>query len=245
MKKSWEEYFDAHAPDYMKNSFTDHTVEEIDFIEKELKPQKDWHILDMGCGTGRHSVELARRGYQVTGIDLSEGMLGEAKKTAQEAEVSVNWIHGDATQYQSEKEFDLGLCICEGGFGLLGLEGDPIQHPLSILYNLNKALKSGARLMMTVINGFSTIRKYTQSDVETGNFGTLTMAENYEMDVEDEQGKRSILVRERSFIPTELILMFNIAGFEVEHIWGGTAGAWERRQIELDEIEFMIIGKKR
>ena len=110
-KNEWEEFFDGHAPIYMENCFTKNTVKEVDFILDELNLSPGCSILDMGCGTGRHAVELARRGYQVTGVDISSGMLIEAKKAAQEAKVQVEWIHSDATQFISDELFDVALCL--------------------------------------------------------------------------------------------------------------------------------------
>jgi hypothetical protein len=52
-------------------------------------------------------------------------------------------------------------------------------------------------------------------------------------------------VRERWFVPSELVLMFQQTGFEVENIWGGTAGNWGRRKIDLDEMEIMVVTRKR
>ncbi len=76
--KAWEEFFDAHAPLYDQNDFTQNTVGEVDFILDELSVPAGASILDVGCGTGRHSIELARRGYDVTGLDLSAQMLARA-----------------------------------------------------------------------------------------------------------------------------------------------------------------------
>ena len=58
------------------------------------------------------------------------------------------------------------------------------------------------------------------------------------------QSKKSLLVRERSYVPTELVMLFRQAGFEVEHVWGGTAGDWGRRKIHLDEMEIMVVARK-
>ncbi len=77
-KSTWETFFDAHAPVYEDNAFTKNTLPEVDFLIEELALPQGGSILDVGCGTGRHSIELARRGYSVTGLDLSREMLARA-----------------------------------------------------------------------------------------------------------------------------------------------------------------------
>jgi cyclopropane fatty-acyl-phospholipid synthase-like methyltransferase len=162
----WEEFFDGHAPVYMDNSFTKNTVEEVEFVLEELRLPPGSRILDVGCGTGRHAVELARRGYQLTGVDISSGMLAEAAKAAREAGVEVELIHADATQFTSERLFDAAICLCEGAFSLLGSEDDPIEHDLAILRNIRAVLKPGARFVLTTANACRLIRQATQEDVE-------------------------------------------------------------------------------
>src|SRR5205085_11178373 len=106
-----EIFFDSHAPHYMRNSFTRNTLAEVDFLLEVLELAPGASILDIGCGTGRHSIELAKRGYRVTGVDISSGMLAEAEKAAQEANVVVEWIWSDATQFQATKQFDAAICL--------------------------------------------------------------------------------------------------------------------------------------
>jgi len=84
MKQWYEELFENFADSYDREEFTKGTVGEVDFIEKEAGYDRLIKILDVGCGTGRHSIELATRGYCVTGIDLSEGQLAKARKVAAE-----------------------------------------------------------------------------------------------------------------------------------------------------------------
>lgn len=81
-KSVWEEFFDAHAPIYEENVFTKNTIQEVNFLTEELAVRDGGSILDVGCGTGRHSIELARRGYAVTGLDLSAEMLARAADAA-------------------------------------------------------------------------------------------------------------------------------------------------------------------
>jgi len=66
----------------MDNPFTRDSLQEVDFIIDELRLPPSSRILDIGCGTGRHAVELARRGYKVTGVDISSGMLAKVEKAA-------------------------------------------------------------------------------------------------------------------------------------------------------------------
>jgi len=136
----WQEFFDGYAPLYMNESFTKNTIKEVDFILEELKIPPGSGFLDIGCGTGRHAIELAKRGYKVTGVDISLGMLAQAEKTAKQTKVEVEWIHADATQFKSDERFAAAICLCEGAFGLLGMEDDSIQHDRVILKNINASL---------------------------------------------------------------------------------------------------------
>jgi cyclopropane fatty-acyl-phospholipid synthase-like methyltransferase len=240
----WQRFFDGHAPFYMDNVFTKNTIKEVDFLLKELNLPKGNHILDIGCGTGRHSIELAKRGYHVTGIDLSSGMLSQAEETARDAKVKVEWIQADATRFKSDKLFDAAICLCEGAFGLLGKKDDSENHDLLILRNINVSLKPRAKLILTALNACAMIRRYSPEDVRKGKFDTHTLVEIHPMEYETSGGKSSVMLREKGFTAPELTLLFQQAGFKVEQVWGGTASKWGKRKLDLDEMEIMMIGRK-
>lgn len=240
---SWKEFFDNHAPHYMENAFTRDTVAEVSFVLEELKLPAGSSILDVGCGAGRHSIELAKRGYRVTGIDISEQMLAEAEKAAKRANVTVKWVHADATQFKAAMLFDAAVCLCEGAFGLPCLNDDPNVHDVRILQNVAAALKPGAGFILTTLNGFRKVRETRQDDVEKDRFDLVTMVEMID-EIDVPEGKRKVSLKQKSYTPPELTLLLRNAGFEVLHVWGGTAGEWGRRKINLDEIEFMIVAKK-
>ncbi|MGI6016602.1 MAG: class I SAM-dependent methyltransferase [Methanothrix sp.] len=238
----WEEFFDAHAPIYEENVFTKNTIPEVDFLTEELAVEKGGSILDVGCGTGRHSIELARRGYAVTGLDLSSEMLARAADAARSAGVNVQWIRSDAARFHLPDKYDAAICLCEGGFGLLGQGDDPIGQPLSILCNISRSLKMQAKATFTVLNALASIRRSTNEEVEEGRFDPLNLVESSECSPRD--GLPAVAVKERAFVPTELVLLFRLAGMSVTNIWGGTAGDWGRSPLDLDEMEIMIVARK-
>jgi len=243
-KHEWQSFFDHHAPKYMDEPFTENTLAEVDFVVEELQlPPGGW-VLDIGCGTGRHAVELAKRGLRVTGVDISEGMLSEARKAADAAGVALDLVHSDATQFTAARQYDGAICLCEGAFSLLGMNDDPIEHDLAILRNVHTALKPGARFILTAINGMRYARRYKDSDVAAGRFDPLTMTETFEMEFDTPEGRQALPVRERGYVPTELTLLLRLVGFRALHIGGGTAGDWGRRPLYLDEIEIMAIAEK-
>lgn len=243
-KSNWEQFFDGHAPQYMDNCFTTNTVAEVDFLLEELALPDGSHILDVGCGTGRHSVELAKRGYKVTGVDLSAGMLAEAEKAASEAGVSVELIRCDATRYVPGRQFDAVLCLCEGAFGLLGAGEDPIEHDLAIWRLFSSALKPGGKLIMNALNASRMFRQHSDDDVARGVFDPIRIVETNMMDWDTPEGKKSAECRERSYTASQLILLAGIAGLQIKNVWGGTAGNWGRRTLDLDEYEIMVTAKK-
>ncbi len=80
----YENFFDEWYLKYWIQPITaERTEREVDAIIRFLKLDKDSRVLDLCCGQGRHSLELARRGYKVVGYDLSETLLGESRRLAE------------------------------------------------------------------------------------------------------------------------------------------------------------------
>lgn len=221
-KKTWEKFFDEHASIYEENIFTKNTLQEVDFLLEELQLPLSSAILDVGCGTGRHSIELARRGYLMTGVDLSAEMLARAAAAAKKAGVKLQLIQSDATTFSLPPKFDAAICLCEGAFGLLGKGEDPIEQPLSILRNISRSLKLHAKAIFTVLNGIAMFRRYQNKDVTEGHFDPLSIVESGQHS--PKEGLPALVVWERGFVPTELRLLFQLAGMSIIHLWVGTAG---------------------
>jgi len=96
--------------------------------------------LDLCCGPGRHSVELARRGFQVTGVDRSPFLLGKAREHAAKSGASVEWIEQDMRNFVRPASFDLA-CSLFTSFGYFQDE----QDDLRVLRNIHQSLKRERR----------------------------------------------------------------------------------------------------
>lgn len=124
---------------------TERTQREVQFLSGELKLAPKSRILDVGCGFGRHSVELARRGFTVTGIDSSATMLAAARLLARNEGVSVQLLQADGKYFRSETCFDYIICL----FTTLG-QVDHKGDNAKMLVNFGKLLCPGGRLAVEV-----------------------------------------------------------------------------------------------
>ncbi len=231
----WQRFFKHHASTYDEEIFTRATAEEVNFILEELSLPAGASILDMGCGTGRHSVALALRGFQVTGLDLSRDMLQKAKARAEDKQVKVTFLEGDATSFDSPPVFDAAICLCEGALCLLGSNDDPFTRDVTILKAIRRSLKPGSKFIATVLNAFRPAR----NDPEALNFDPHTQTTSGV----EKLGEEELVVRQRYYTPPEFRSMLREAGFVTENLWGGTAGNWRRGPMNLDEFEFMIVAR--
>ena len=241
---SWEAFFDEQAATYAGNEFAQFTEKEVAFLLELLKLRAGSTILDVGCGNGRHSIELAKRGFKVTGVDFSRAMLEEARKSAAQANVSVTWIHANARDFESDILFDAAICLCEGGIGLADADQDPVVHDLSIIKRIYAALRPNADFVMTALNGYATIRQMTDDHVKAGAFDPASMLSAYEDEWVLPSGPKTMQIRERLFIAPEMVSMLRHVGFSVLNVWGGTAGDWGQRPLKLDEVETMFYCRK-
>jgi SAM-dependent methyltransferase len=111
--------------DQIYSSFYDYKKEcdnlEMIFSKHSMESLKE--ILDIGCGTGTHAIELAKRGYKVTGIDISSVMIEEAKKKAEKKNLKIDFKLQDMREITLPQKFDAAICLF-GGFGYLHTSED-------------------------------------------------------------------------------------------------------------------------
>src|SRR5262245_18003598 len=93
------------------------TEGEIDRVIAILRPPDGARVLDLACGTGRHSIELARRGFSVLGVDIATDLLEVADRDAAEADGDVSFLEADLRELPFEEEFDVVLNLNDGAIG--------------------------------------------------------------------------------------------------------------------------------
>jgi 2-polyprenyl-3-methyl-5-hydroxy-6-metoxy-1,4-benzoquinol methylase len=81
----------------------------VKLISKNIHLNANPSVLDMACGAGRHSIAFAKSGFKVTAVDISQRLISEAKKSANEAGVILDFLLSDILEYETDKKFDLAV----------------------------------------------------------------------------------------------------------------------------------------
>jgi len=250
-KKQWyESLFENYGMKYDNEIFTQGTMGECDFIEKELGYDRSLKILDVGCGTGRHAIELTKRGYNVTGIDLSESQLGRAREKAESNNLKIDFQRHDARDLPFDSEFDIAIMICEGGFPLM--ETDEMNY--QILKSVTKSLKMKGKFIFTTLNGlfplYHYVEKFTASTTGEGNatyrsntFDLMTFRDHNITELEDDSGnKKTLDCNERYYVPSEITWLLKSLGYSKIEIFGAKLGAFSRNDsLTTEDFEMLVI----
>lgn len=145
--KPWfEEIFDENYLRTLPFMTPQQTLREVDFVQASLNVQPGGRILDIGCGYGRHAIELVQRGLAVTGLDLSLPLLIRAADESQRRSLAVDFVHGDMRQMAFERQFDGAYCMLTS-FGYFDEESN-----LKVAEGIARSLKPGGRLLLDVVN---------------------------------------------------------------------------------------------
>lgn len=253
VKQWYVSLFENYGQKYDSENFTQGTTGECDFIERELNFDKSLKILDVGCGTGRHSIELTTRGYKMVGIDLSESMLQRAKEKARSQNVDIEFMIADARNLHFDKEFDVAIMLCERGFPLM--ETDEMNY--EILKNVTRALKDNCKFIFTTLNGlfplYHSVEKFCADNTNEENatyrsnsFDLMTFRDHNITELADDSGNQQTLnCTERYYVPSEITWLLKSLGFNKIWIFGANLGAFSREDsLTTENFEMLVIAEK-
>lgn len=138
---------------------------ETDFVEeifRNFSPKPVKTILDGGCGTGGHAIPLAKRGYEVVGIDASKAMVELAKAKASKANLSISFQTMDIRQFDLNQKFDACLLM----FSVLGYITETADI-LKTLAKVKRHLKKDSLFIFDCWNGLAVLRTLPSARVQT------------------------------------------------------------------------------
>lgn len=97
------------------------TIQEVDFLIGELNLQGGEHLLDVPCGFGRHSIELAKRGFRVTGIDISETFIASFRNSIISENLPIQVMQADILRVELPDTYSGALCL-GNSFGYFSID---------------------------------------------------------------------------------------------------------------------------
>lgn len=147
MKKPPDDWYKSiWSLDVKKSSWVESTNKQVDFIERVLGLSGKEKILDLACGYGRHSLELARRGYEVVGVDITSNYIEDAEKSASQEQLDAKFICSDIRDLDFESCFDVVLNMADGAIGYF--ESD--EENLKTFKVISDSLKSGGKSIIAI-----------------------------------------------------------------------------------------------
>jgi len=224
------------GPAYLRNAFTKGTEQEVDFLVDALGLAPGQQVLDVGCGPGRHSLALARRGFTVLGVDASPDFIDLARASAAADGLDAAFEVLDVRELDIVDRFDAVICLCQGGFGLLGGRGEE-----DVFRRIAEAAKVGGAVVVSAFHAPFAIRHLEDGEAFDPATGVL-----YERaTLRDPDGKEADFdAWTTCFTARELGLLAASAGLVDVSISGVTPGRYGTEAPHLDAPELLLLGRR-
>ena len=228
---------------YERYAFTKGTEQEVGALLALLDLPAGARVLDLGCGTGRHSRALAARGLDLIGLDVCARFLEVARST----EPTVPVVRGDARSLPlGGDSLDAVVSLCQGGFGLTGGPAaehvDPgIEPDAVVLAEAERVLRPGGRVALTAFSAYFAVRDLGEGEDFDAAAGVL----HEHTEVHDDQGRtRPQELWTTCYTPRELRLLLAHCGLAVEGLWSVQPGRYGQAPPTVDSPEYLAVAGK-
>lgn len=224
------------GPAYLRNAFTKGTEQEVEFLWDALGLAPGQRVLDVGCGPGRHSLTLARRGIAVTGVDASEEFIALARQSASDEGLTAQFDVLDVRDLSFDGDFDAAICLCQGGFGLLGGRDE-----IDVFGRITRAVAPGGGLAVSAFHAPFAVRFLEEGETFDPTTGVL----HERSTVRNEHGEEQVFdAWTTCFTARELELMAALAGVAVDGVHGVAPGRYRSVAPGLDCPELLLVGRR-
>jgi SAM-dependent methyltransferase len=214
---------------YLRYSFTKGTVQEVDHVVEVLELLPGMRVLDVGCGPGRHSHELARRGMVVHGVDISTRFIELATAGAPDG---ATFQRLDARAMPFDAEFDAVICLCQGAFGLMTADGEDGR----VIDGMARALLPGGRVALSAFNAYFAVKYH-----EAATFDAASGISHERTEVRDEAGVvAEVDLWTGCYTPRELRLLLGAHGLVVDTLSSVEPGAYGTQPPTTESPEFLV-----
>jgi SAM-dependent methyltransferase len=241
----FEGFFDDEYLRFAVDRFpAEATAAEVDLLVDAVELEPGARVLDLACGHGRHSVELARRGFAVTGVDLSAPSLELAAARAAEAGVAVRFERSDMRRISYEAGFDAVINMFTA-FGYF----EEAENRL-VMERVAAALVPGGAFLMEVGNPVAVFSRFEARGWHALSDGTVMLEERvydaprgrFETCWTFVSGgeRRERRFSHRAYTAPELAAMTEAAGLDVEALWGGLDGA----ELEMGSRRIVMLARR-
>jgi len=229
--KPWHEddsFWETWGPVLFTPLRIQNAVEGVDKTVRLLQIAPGARVLDLGCGVGRHSLELARRGFKVTGVDRTKSYLKQAREKAEKEKLDIELVQSDMRAFRRPGAFDAVINL----FTTFGYFED-INDDRKVIANVYDSLKPGGTFIMDTL-GKETLAKVFQKRTWEELDGTIVLQEHTISQNWSWMQNRWIMLRgnerientisHRLYAATELAALLTSGGFSRVDVFGDGDG---------------------
>lgn len=226
-----DKFWDDMAPKLFSTQRWENTPSEVDQIRELIDVPESTNILDLPCGTGRHTLEWARRGFKVTGVDRTATYVEQAKATSNKENLDIEWIVEDMRKFVRPDTYNLILNMFTS-FGYF----EDINEDINVAQNFYDSLKTGGQLIMDILSKEILATKFATRIWHTDEEDNSLFLQEHELSdnwcwiknrwitIKTDGTRTDYVLEHRLYSAKELLTLLSDVGFSSFNVYGSLQG---------------------